>query len=75
LEKSLKTKAAKIANAGQKYLCKIMYYATRVNSLNVYSPSQYSYQNERNFRINQLYKRKNSSRRVLLNLTVYGIAN
>ena len=33
-------------------------YATEVNSLSVYLPSQYGFPNERNFTVNRLHKRK-----------------
>lgn len=33
-------------------------FATEVNSLSVYLPSQYGYPNERNFAVNKLHKRK-----------------
>ena len=35
-----------------------IYYATEVNSLSVYLPSQYGYPNERNFTVNRLHERK-----------------
>ena len=34
------------------------YFATEVNSLSVYLPSQYGYPNEINFAVNKLHKRK-----------------
>ena len=46
-----------------------MYYATEVNSLSTYLPSQYGYPNERNFKVKGAREEKNCSSTVSLNLT------
>ena len=51
-------KSKKYNNCSAEIFMQMNYFATEVNSLSVYLPSQYGCPNERNFAVNKLHKRK-----------------
>ena len=51
-------KRKKCINCLAEIFMQMDYFATEVNSLSVYLPSQYGYPNEINFAVNKLHKRK-----------------
>ena len=50
-------KSKKYNNCSAEIFMKMNNFATEVNSLSVYLPSQYGYPNGRNFAVNKLHKR------------------
>ena len=51
-------KRKKYNNCSAEIFMQMDYFATEVNSLSVYLPSQYGYPNEINFAVNKLHKRE-----------------